>query len=775
MILLAFSVMAQKKNLTKTITYELSSDGTLTFEGTGVLEYRYIFKKLAKQVKKNPVKKIVIGEGITDLGSFVFCYYRNNEPIKLVLPQSVKKIDSYCFSSTPVEVDLNYPVTLGMGAFENAIIANRFELPANTVVEHEAFGRCTIDTLIVNEGCLLYSGCFDPFHYSYGKGNQSIKYIRFNGNKPSIIGEKSYNKYSYLALGGLTALKEVYVEDDNSVDLSILRAQIPKDCIVSTPDSRLRAHGVTSYINGVVPTWEDYLRAKMRDIPSPQRAKADIQAKVEEWQKKGEFEPTQQWQKRVTEKSRNAMVKKLTEEYNELVESTVEKTKKDYADWRRKAADAYYKDLIDAAQKDVKKQTMQLHPYDADNQTYMITSPTLGDILLPVPLKDAAYFKNNWGEISRSADFEFAPKTETEVGVSKVTFYGKYPTKYVYDGKAKVNYTVTEVNYNFSPMLISDYDLASVSIADVEAPIAGTTVTTAGALAAKNVDVQRRTIDAGKGKGSTAPTQPAATAATAKVQSAIDSNIPVGKGSPRTNTFALVIANENYTRTEPVPYAVRDGKVLRDYLTTTLCIPEKNIFTVTDATLNDIRYNLRRVGDVCRAYDGEGELIVYYAGHGVPDDNTRDAYLLPVDGYPDDAKSGLSLASLTEELASLPTRRSVLLIDACFSGSGREGNALTSSRGVRIKAKPTAGRGNLIVFSASQGIETAQPLHSEGHGMFTYYLIKKLNETRGNVTMGELSDYVINNVKRASALEGKMQTPTVSAAADNNSWKTQNF
>lgn len=41
----------------------------------------------------------------------------------------------------------------------------------------------------------------------------------------------------------------------------------------------------------------------------------------------------------------------------------------------------------------------------------------------------------------------------------------------------------------------------------------------------------------------------------------------------------------------------------------------------------------------------------------------------------------------------------------------------------------------------------------------TYFILKKLQESKGDATLGELSEYVINNVKRTSVLEkDKSQT-----------------
>ena len=56
----------------------------------------------------------------------------------------------------------------------------------------------------------------------------------------------------------------------------------------------------------------------------------------------------------------------------------------------------------------------------------------------------------------------------------------------------------------------------------------------------------------------------------------------------------------------------------------------------------------------------------------------------------------------------------------------------------------------------------------------TYFLLKKLQETKGKVSLGELSDYVIKNVKRISLVEqGKSQIPTVDFDLSNEKWREQ--
>lgn len=258
----------------------------------------------------------------------------------------------------------------------------------------------------------------------------------------------------------------------------------------------------------------------------------------------------------------------------------------------------------------------------------------------------------------------------------------------------------------------------------------------------------------------------------ASISSDIDKNIPEAISS-NSNTFAIVIANETYNKEANVPYAVNDGNIFKEYCRNCLGIPEKNIHLITNATLNDIRHEVKWIQDVAEVYKGDAKIIFYYAGHGIPDEKSKNAYLLPTDGYGSDVATGYSLENLYKTFGSLPSKSITVFLDACFSGAKRDGNMLASARGVAIKVKQTIPVGNMVVFTAAQGDETAYPYKEEEHGLFTYYLLKKLQETKGNATLGELSDYIKEQVERQSIVtNGKLQSPSIMATSSiGNEWK----
>ena len=254
-------------------------------------------------------------------------------------------------------------------------------------------------------------------------------------------------------------------------------------------------------------------------------------------------------------------------------------------------------------------------------------------------------------------------------------------------------------------------------------------------------------------------------------RSIVDKNIPQNLIS-KERFFAIVIGNEKYSDETDVSFAENDAMIFKEYCQKTIGINENHIRYVANAGYNDIRRAINWLKQGLEAYGGNGSAIFYYAGHGIPDEKQRTAYLLPVDGIGSDVESGYSLEKLYKALGEMPAKSITVFLDACFSGAKRDGGMMASARGVAIKTKAQEPKGNMVVFSAAQGDETAYPYKSQQHGMFTYFLLRKLQETKGDVTLGELADYITREVKRHSFDENsRSQTPMVNVSASlSGSW-----
>lgn len=178
-----------------------------------------------------------------------------------------------------------------------------------------------------------------------------------------------------------------------------------------------------------------------------------------------------------------------------------------------------------------------------------------------------------------------------------------------------------------------------------------------------------------------------------------------------------------------------------------------------------MKYNIETLKQRTKSMGRNCNVICYYAGHGIPDITNKTAYLLPIDSYGTETSTGYPLEEFYKTLSEFNVKSVTVILDACFSGAKRDGDMLVAARGVAIKVKDTKPKGNLIVLSAAQGNETAYPYTNQKHGLFTYYFLRKLQETKGEATLGEIADYVKNEVLQKSIeMNGKTQTPSVSVS-----------
>ena len=411
------------------------------------------------------------------------------------------------------------------------------------------------------------------------------------------------------------------------------------------------------------------------------------------------------------------------------------------ADWQARVNDASRKIFIDSLYSVVQndyiafrssrmEDSQILVNYDADNEVFLITDAEFGDLLVQVPIEYAPDFEAGFDSMDKDMRYYL---NGDHLALAEVV-YNLGGHEFRYSSQADLRYTELDIEYNFEPV-------------DIEVE--------PSALYADNKGTQtvsRSNVSVGV--------------------SDVDTNIPQSQ-EDNDRTFVVILANENYNTESRVEYAHNDGEVFSRYCKKALGIPESNIRVVFDATLNNIRAQVDWLSKVGEAYGGEARLMLYYAGHGIPDESSKEAYILPVDGYGSNVATGYKLSELYAQLSAIPSSSTLVFLDACFSGANRDDQMLASVRGIAVRVKKEVPQGNLVIFSAAQGDETALPYNEQGHGMFTYFLLKKLQETGGNVSLGDLSDYVTDQVRKMSVVtKSKPQTPTVSAGVSISDWRS---
>ena len=258
----------------------------------------------------------------------------------------------------------------------------------------------------------------------------------------------------------------------------------------------------------------------------------------------------------------------------------------------------------------------------------------------------------------------------------------------------------------------------------------------------------------------------------------VDKNIPeTSINNP--HSYALIIGNEDYTTYQRglssesnVPFAVSDARTFEIYANKTLGIPVSNIVTITNAISSVMARELEKLVKTIQYENGQSEIFLFYAGHGFPDEATGESFLMPVDISGADVNRGIPLKKLYADLTRYASRRVTVFLDACFSGGGREAGLL-AARAVRIKPKEDPVTGNLVIFAASSGDQSALPYQDQKHGMFTYFLLKTIQEAKGDLTYRELFDQTKRQVElTAVRINGKDQNPTLIYSPElGNTWE----
>lgn len=253
----------------------------------------------------------------------------------------------------------------------------------------------------------------------------------------------------------------------------------------------------------------------------------------------------------------------------------------------------------------------------------------------------------------------------------------------------------------------------------------------------------------------------------------VDIDIPA-TGIVNPNLVAVIVSNENYSSFEPVDFASNDGDTFAKYCHMTLGAEEEHILRYNDATNSQMKGIMRDLTKIAPTFKGDMQLLFYYAGHGTHDPKSKEAYLIPTDALQVSREDCFPLADLYFALGEMPIQKGVVFMDACFSGASRSGNMLQQGRSIKEAPEEAYPSGNVVVLSSTNGDQIAMPHLKSKHGLFTYYLLKELQASSGDITLDKLATSLSDKVNRYSLLlNSSEQNPTLSPSDDlPDSWKS---
>ena len=242
------------------------------------------------------------------------------------------------------------------------------------------------------------------------------------------------------------------------------------------------------------------------------------------------------------------------------------------------------------------------------------------------------------------------------------------------------------------------------------------------------------------------------------------------------DAVAVVIGITDYQNEDPVDFARRDGEIVRQYLLSMMGFERRNILTAFDeeASLGAIR-RLIEV-ELPRKVNSNSEVFFFYSGHGLPDLENNQSFLMPYDGVHDAPKQTCySLNDLMRELDNLRAAYITGVIDACFSGSYDGGTLFPNTSGIGVVPRDIEQpikNGN--VFLAASGTERAYWYSEQNHGMLSYFFLLGLRgvaDANGDnqISIVEMVDHINATLpEEVAKTRGGKQTPEVTGNGDKN-------
>lgn len=257
-----------------------------------------------------------------------------------------------------------------------------------------------------------------------------------------------------------------------------------------------------------------------------------------------------------------------------------------------------------------------------------------------------------------------------------------------------------------------------------------------------------------------APT-PVETNSSALELPSIDGRLSTGRKAK--NESAVVIGLEDYAFVPDVPYARRDADAFYNFLLYTRGIPRDKITTITSGSVEHIRKAVQESGE---SVTSGGTVWVYFAGHGAASPSSRQQVVLGDDVRPDDVSFDARSVPVADiqRLASAGGGNAMLVVDACFSGIGRDGSSLLGGQRALIPAKAVQAVITARQWTATTAGEASVPLDSVQHGAFTYAAVGalrgwadgELGAKDGKVTADEADAYVSRLLR---AMQVRDQSP----------------
>jgi tetratricopeptide (TPR) repeat protein len=197
--------------------------------------------------------------------------------------------------------------------------------------------------------------------------------------------------------------------------------------------------------------------------------------------------------------------------------------------------------------------------------------------------------------------------------------------------------------------------------------------------------------------------------------------VPIAAVEKQGKNYAVFIASQNYddSNIPSLENPVSDAIKLKLILKSNYNFADENLYTLFNPQRDDFKKKFLELREVLQPEDN---LVIFYAGHGIWVEKEKKGYWLLTDAQRNDINTWIPNKQVLDLIAELPARHTLLITDACFSGS------VFKSRGIGADA-PAAMKemdNKITRVAITSGNDTEVPDES----VFMKYLVKALSENR---------------------------------------------
>ena len=197
--------------------------------------------------------------------------------------------------------------------------------------------------------------------------------------------------------------------------------------------------------------------------------------------------------------------------------------------------------------------------------------------------------------------------------------------------------------------------------------------------------------------------------------------------------YALMIGNNNYENIADLETASADARSFGNILENKYgFIVEEPLI---DATRNDILLSLDNLVNQLNKSDS---LIIFYAGHGRIDEDTKRGYWTPVDGLADSYRNDISNDDITNLLKKIKARHILVIADSCYSGSLIRSSKMSNKSKKDLQYFEQLNNKKSRKVITSGGLEPVSDSGANGHSAFANAMLQELSNNNKVLTAENL-------------------------------------